>query len=311
MSFLKAELRYERKYFWAFIWAIVIAADLIAVCFYLSGQRSMERYVKNDYNAELIAEFQQQSEKADLSVVLFGNSRTRHAVTVGFTADELVTLPDGRTMAVLQFAPNTALFTLFRTVSERILELQPDMIVIQDSVITNETADISIVTKLSALILNYIVGSFQDVDAYAVWHRDRHWLLPEESCVKNFVKEEMERMMHFYPDNDKRFLTEDNESYVLAKEFISRALDAGIQIGVMHVPLNLDVLGAYDEGASVPALDVRPSHDFLLPQTHGRVVWLDDAPRLPQSLYCDYAHLNAEGREIFSDWLLQEIQVAH
>lgn len=300
----------EKRYFWSFVWALVLAVDLIAVTFFMAGQELRQRYVANDYNQELIESFAAQSKKADVIAILFGNSRLRHAVTFGFSGDDLVWLPEGRTLAALQFAPNAGRFDLFAQITPLVLDLKPDMVIIQDSVISNDKPVVPGLIKISRLLYNYLFVTPDAVDGRAQWRHDRTALLAEKECLKQFNKEDMDKQMAFDAARDRHNLSARNESYAQAREFIAQALAHGIKVAVIAVPPNMEALdrfGVARHEVDFFGLDHVPEQAELLPSTQDKIFWISGPPRLPKGRYCDFVHLNAQGREIFSSWLLEQV----
>jgi hypothetical protein len=304
------EYRYEGKRLMALVWGIVIAADVITLLYFMAGQKNIERYVTNDFNAQIIREFEQVKQNADLSVVLFGNSRMRHAITFGFDPKEIVRLPDGRKMAVIHFAPDAARFDLYSDVTYRVLKSEPDLIIVQDSVISNARNTVPNMVGWSKTVSAFLERMVTDIDDYKLWYDDRMYVATPDECMKEFTRWGLDRQLAFNADRDRHELSEENLGYRQARDFINWALAENIKVMIVSVGSNTQMLDRFDvpsHKTDFYGLGFYPSKKQLLPENHERVRWLEGMPPLESSFYCDYVHYNKKGREVYTSWLLKRI----
>jgi hypothetical protein len=308
MKFFSVPPLREKKYFWAFLWGLLLAADLIAVMFFIAGERNMRRYIENDYNVQLIRQFSETRRKADLGVVMLGNSRLRHAVTFGLDPEKIVDLPDGRKMAALQFSYNAGRFDLYNEITWHILNAKPDIVIIQNSVISNAPLPgMPGLVKVSTIVLDYFRKLFARVDEYKEWRADRHMLLSR--CDFKFDDYHMAQRRAFM-EKDQHRLTPDNAGYKAAQDFIAQAHARGIKIVILDIPARTKLLSRFGMTRAFTdfhGLGYFPAPKQLLPRSYTDVLWAAYADPDEEAHYCDEVHLNAEGRKLFTNSLKHEI----
>ncbi len=307
IMFAEIELKYEKRYFFSLIWGVVLAADLICVSFFLAGERNMRRYTVNDYASEAVAEFAAAKENADVSVVMLGNSRLRHAATIGFHPAEITELPDGRKLASIQFALNAARFQLYEWFSHRLLQAQPDIIVIQDSVISNSLGQGPTIIKAAEIVYDYYYKVLTGYDERKEWWDDRLWILKD--CRFDYNERNALRRVEFMK-KDFHQLAKENEDYQLSQSFIRQALARGIKVVVIRIVPYMEHFDHY--GITLHTLDFHglgyyPAPEQLLPDMHGRVEWVTYKSPDEPAHFCDDVHFNDEGRKAFMEWFLKNI----
>ncbi len=300
-------LKYEKKYFWSFLWALILAADMIAVSFFMAGERNMSRYIANDFNAEIISKFEKAKEKSDIGVILLGNSRLRHATTEGVDPDSIIRLPDGRRMAVLQFAYNAGRFDLYDALTPYILRAHPDLIVIQNSVISNAPGASPKLVKISGIVVDYFRKILTRYDERREWSADRHTLLIQ--CEARFDKAYMAQRISFMK-KDHHSLIKENQGYVMAQNFLRQARAAGIRVVVLNLRPYTDLMARYAiplDLVDFHGLGFYPTPEQLLPGLYSDLKW--DSYQAPDesTQFCDDVHLNATGRKVFTSWLNKKI----
>lgn len=308
MKSFDASPQREKKYFWAFLWGLLLAADLIAVMFFIAGERNMRRYIENDYNTQLIRQFAETRKKADLGVVMLGNSRLRHAVTFGFDPKKTADLPDGRKMAALQFSYNAGRFDLYNEITWHILNAKPDLIVIQNSVISNAPpSGMPGLVKVSGIVLDYFRKLFTRADEYKEWRADRYMML--RRCDFKFDEFHMAQRREFM-EKDQHRLTADNAGYKAAQEFIAQAHARGIKIVILDIPARTGLLSRFGMTRAFTdfhGLGYFPTPKQLLPRSYPDVLWAAYTDPDEEAHYCDEVHMNPEGRKLFTTSLKHEI----
>jgi hypothetical protein len=260
--------------------------------------------------AEAAATFKEQQlaalvaarQPGEVTVVMLGNSRLRYALTHGFDPAEGVKLPDGRTLRVVQYAEDVALFQSYLPLWPEILRIRPDMIVFVDLLFSTErrSARVSL-RNMSAVMYDYVVRTLTGRSDREEWERARRDIV--DACLTSFPPEKVEDRLIFAAHRDRHSL-DGNPNTDAARRAVDQAVRAGIPVAVLRFPSNLPVYDAY----GVPAhlidyygLGYVPSREQLLPARHGDVQWLE-YPRPPVADYCDFVHLNARGRVAFSEW---------
>jgi hypothetical protein len=310
--FSNVKTLYEEKYFFSIVWAIILSANFISVSFFFAGERNMQRYIDNNFNGELIREFNEIRKETDYSVILLGNSRLRYAISYGLDPAEIVTLPNGKTVAVLKFAINAARFDIYDAdVSYRVLKSKPDLIVVQDSVISNAPSNIKSTILYSKTVLEFFVKSIRGISQYDEWLRDRKDVWKDSQCFKKFTEEGLEIQLQFAADRDRHNIDEENPGYKAAMNFFMQTRLSDQKVAVLRIPPNLEVLDRMDvpvHKTDFYGLDAMPTIEELLGDEHEGVAWINNPPEFTEKQYCDYVHLNSKGREVFGNWLLAELQ---
>jgi hypothetical protein len=303
---------YEEKYFFSIIWALILSANFITVSFFFAGERNIRRYIHNTFNADIIREFNEVRKDTDYSVIMLGNSRLRYAVSYGLDPNEIVKLPNGKTVAVLKFATNAARFDIYDAdVSYRVLKSEPDLIIVQDSVISNAPSEFKSMIVYSKTVLEFFVKSIRGISQYDEWLRDRKDVWKDAQCFKKFTKEGLDIQLQFNADRDRHSIDEENPGYKAAMDFFMQSRLSGQKIAVLRIPPNLEVLNKMDvpvHKTDFYGLEKMPSLEELLGDEREGVAWINDPPEFSEKQYCDYVHLNSKGREVFGDWLLEELQ---
>lgn len=245
----------------------------------------------------------------DLTVIMMGNSRLRHASTFGFDPnEEIINLPDGRRIFALQFAEDVAMFSSYKDIWLHILASKPDILIVQDMLFTTARRTEAMSLKaVSKVIYDYYDMIRQGMEPLDEWNRERNHII-DEMCVKDFNRQAMQDRIIFGAYRDNHSLT-DNDNTVAMRGAISQALDAGIKVMIMRLPTNEKAIAKFGIEPHVVdyfGLGFIPSKQQLLPDLKDKVTWLEyPAPGTEQ--FCDFSHLNEQGRDNYSDWLLRQL----
>ena len=94
------------------------------------------------------------------------------------------------------------------------------------------------------------------------------------------------------------------------RRFIDLAVKNRIKVIILNIPPNSEVLDQF--GVSADTLDFyglgfHPAPEQLLPDTYKDVTWLNYKHPNGKEDYCDFVHFNETGRNIFSDWLKNQL----
>lgn len=310
MTVQSQNIKYEKDYLWSFLFAPIIAA---AMAFYLVMNASVHEMASNNavtLNLGLIDQFQKTAEHTDISFIMLGNSRVRYAAAYGFDPDKIVTLPDGRTAAALQFAKNAAQFLVYNDLADHILLARPDYIVLMDTLLSNDRPPKeSPLVKYARMVVDSTTDLIKGKKPAQIWYEDRNE--HEMSCYQSFGLKLMNKRIKTTAERDRHSLDpEVNPNIEPAREFIDRAVKAGIKIVVLHLPPNMDILDQYnvpDYFLNSYGINHRPTPQELLPANYKNVTWLDYPAPHDRNFYCDFVHLNDKGRALSSPWLLGEL----
>lgn len=295
----------EKIYFLAYFWAPVVALALICGLYY-GALRDMQAGVQiyDAGNKALLQDFVQAKTQSDISVIALGNSRLRHALTVGFNPQEKTILPDGRSLAVLQFGLDGAGFFNFADMADDIIAAKPDYLVIMPNVLTNRRTAQPFFMDKAVTVTMYLNRLLSDQNPQAAWEYERRYIISE--CYTGFLKKRMDQHLQLLAFRDSHAL-DGNESYKQALSFLHRARDAGIKIILLDLEPNMAMLNALDvkpHQIDFPGLGHSPSCRALLPDLYKDIQWASYYPVEGARHFCDFMHLNAQGRAAFTHWFL-------
>lgn len=291
---------------WTLIWFVFllgvlkIAADRYyteATELFASYDRKMVEWIYED-------EF-----KDDLKIIMLGNSRLRNALLAGGAEPGKVTLPDGRRAVILQFSNDAASFADYDTVTDMIVEKEPDIVVVQDSVMTNRHVKYPFIASTAESLLKYTEIAMQSAEPFELWVSRRSDLT--DACFESFAKYRIEDHINMMQRQDRHMLAPENELHEKAIEFIEALVERDVPVAVLDIKSNTELLR--DAGYSAGAVDFfglaeRPQKSDLLPALHQQVYWLSfNPPADGRDVYCDVVHLNDKGRERFKNWIVGEM----
>jgi hypothetical protein len=304
------EMKREKDYLYAFLLGPIFGAVIIFYLMLDAAVAGLESNNALDLNTQIIEQFDKASQDADISMIMIGNSRLRYAATFGFDPQEIVTLPDGRTMAALQFANNAAEFSYYGGFSDNILLARPDYIVLMDMLLTNlRPPGRGAATKYSKMIYEAWIERRKGMNSEDAWHYDRHHL--QLACYAYYTPKFMNDRIAATAARDRHYLDpEVNDNIPAIREFIRKARAMGTKVIILHLPLNTDVLDEYGvpyHYLNAYGLGAKPTKQQMLPELHDDVIWMNYPEKIGRNHYCDFIHLNKAGRAKFTEWFLREI----
>lgn len=250
-----------------------------------------------DYNLARIASFDQAFPKGEaLRVIAIGNSRLKHATLDDDAMTELAaTLGEGR-FGWLHLVNSWAVFEDFEPLTDRLLAIRPDAIVLQLDLLSVERA----APSRNHLKREYLTWT---LFGYGPWHP---------------FSESPENVQHYRPCRGldpethiktripitQGYLTDDQAgpSGRQAKAFIGAAAKAGIPVIAMAIP------GTAIMERTRPS-DQRPFLDALdeAREASGEIPLLRYPNAIPDDGFCDSVHMNEAGQATFSRWLIGEL----
>ena len=304
--FYPRELLREKIYLLAPFWGLFFAVNIICGSYAMSGKQIYYARTGNHFNRDLVEVFEQSKATTDVSVVVLGNSRFRNAYEYGFDPKEVATLPDGRTLTAVQFADNSAMFDYYADIGLWLLKARPDVLIIQNSVISNNLAYNSDLIDASDQVFKYYRNIVMGDNAYEDWHRVRNTLIgcPDRVYNKAQADRHMGFLRHFWHS-----LGDGNRSYARAQAFIANALRLGIKVVVLDLKPRVrffETFGIEAHEVDFYGLGFYPTHEQLLPENHDKVLWWSYEEK-DENNFCDYLHFNDAGRDKFTNWLSGKI----
>lgn len=259
-----------------------------------------------DHAVELVEQFGQAAKPGEVTMVMLGDSRTRYAWRYGDDPLQTIELPDGRVLRNVKITHNAGVFEHFEGLRDLLLDIRPDIVVIQKTLLVRrarETSTISRLRKLPATVARDAVIS--SIEEGFEWEQHQ----TARPCSHNYSASGFESRAR------SQFMTAPPEfgpqMKQRAADIIQPLLDAGIRVVILHIPpnsQNAELLGVDPILLDNLYLETQPENNQLVPADMlDRLVWLSypDPGRLED--YCDNTHLDKEQSEKFAAWMKSRI----
>lgn len=249
------------------------------------------------YNLGRIREFSKRAANADLRIVMLGNSRLKYSTPPDVDFSKLLSDASGRHVEVLRLVNNWAVFHDFAELLDPIAALKPDIIVLQLQLLGQERA----LAARSLILQDYvdwlISGNHQPWNPGDI---DQAALQTAVPCVHDFsdaaLRDRLARTrqwLSFDPDSP---------SGRKARDWARAEAAGDTKVLILSIPRTPTIKQAtgidFDEKSS----DVI---DRLL-DTQGITFARFDEP-LPQDAFCDVVHMDEQGRERLTAWLVERL----
>lgn len=299
----------ERKYLWAPFWGALFFVMIILGTVFWFLYYTLTTAYHEDFNGDLLAQFAAHKADTDLSVVMLGNSRLRNATRAGYSVEKVYSLPDGRTVTFLQLAKNAAALEAYRRLLPEILHLRPDVLVVQDSLVSNFKTARFMPIDLFRTALDFYIDRIKTVSPYEKWYEMRN--TPVECKPRKYDREEMENYLN-YKRNIRHTLGDENPNFVLSQGLVRNALALETTVVMLRIDPYVDYFNRMDVPlyrSTFHGLGREPTHEELLPDDYGNVLWWRYTETKDEN-YCDMIHVNENGAAAFTDWLFKGIQKA-
>lgn len=282
----------------AWLWAIAIF--LVTLAFYVIWLDRMEfpkSIAFRDYNLARIASFDAAFPKGEaFRVVTIGNSRLKFGILDDDEMTELARKMGTGRFGVLRLVNNWAVFEDFELLTDQLLAIRPDVIVLQLDLLGTERAE----SNTASLKREYLIWQ---LFGYGPWHpyfESPDAMQYDKPCAgvdpETHVKTRIPRT--------RRFLTIDvpGASGRLAQAFIREAARAGIPVTVMTIPSTAIMERAHPS-------DQRPFLEALAEarKAGGDIPLLRYPDPIPDHGFCDAVHMNEAGRTAFSRWFISKL----
>ena len=299
----------ERKYLWAPFWGALFFVMMILGTIFWFLHYNLTVAYNNDFNGDLLAQFAEHKKETDLSVVMLGNSRLRNATRAGYSVAEIFTLPDGRTVTFLQLAKNAATLQAYEGLLPQRLNARPDVLVIQDSLVSNFKTARFVPIDLFRAALDFYIDRIKAVRPYDKWYEMRS--TPIECKPRKYDRQEMENYLN-YKSNVRHTLGDENPNFVLSQGLVRNALALGTAVVMLRIDPYVDYFNRMEvplHRSTFHGFGREPTHEELLPDDYGHVLWWRYTETKDEN-YCDMIHVNDKGAEAFTNWLFKGIQKA-
>lgn len=292
----------------AFALGVALGAALVYCALMAASGVSAEVAARGaELNAGLIPALNAATEPGDIKVVVLGNSRVRYGFAHGFDPAEPVKLPDGRTMHVVQFSEDVALFEQYQALWPYIIMAKPDLIVFTDMLVSTQrrAAKVSL-TNMSDVIFGALTRVVTGRTAEEEWDAARRNI--NDNCPEVLKSTHVQDRLIFTAHRDNHAL-ENNPNADAARAALRQAQMAGIPVAMLRFPSNTPAYEPYNVPRHLIdfyGLGYVPTPEQFLPEQYKDVKWLE-YPRPSPDQYCDFVHFNPKGRESFTEWLLARI----
>ena len=244
----------------------------------------------NDARIEALAAGQTVPDR--LRIVLLGNSRLKYGTEVD---PEGFSFSDDARFEVLRLVNNWATFEDFAPMADRILDLRPDMIVMQTDLLGRGRREWGRVFMYREY-LNWRAFGHGPWNPGKIDHQEVQYATP---CLNDQSQDRYDWRV----DVDSNWLIFDLESDGArnARGFIDKAADQGIRVVLLSMPITervQSVLTPMDNLAS----------DLLGElERDDKVTKLTFPETVPNERFCDFVHMNEAGRATFTPWLAQQL----
>ncbi len=272
-------------------WAPILLLSLLFVAgvfFYCDDFEPSETFTA--YNEKRILDFKTQLLDQQLSIVILGNSVSKH----GFYAEEklgsVLSEKLGKEVKVLTLYRNSGVYYDYKGLSQTLVQLKPSLIVIQKDLLGTCYGNY----RRTHYALKYWYWKFFGVGAWAMDERD----LVEDQFVReppkvfdsNKVSAKVGIFFHRFLSIGKYEFSIDNRSRRELDDFYSVATQAKIPFLFVDIPrskqVSLYVFKDLPREQKYEILYQEPQED---------------------EFFNDAYHLNAEGRKVSSLWLSEQV----
>lgn len=286
----------------SWVWALAVVATLLSRPPEILGIEVPHSEAFQDFNGPRLDAFgsgtptQSASGPEPLRVVALGNSRLKHATFDDHRFGDFAAALGEERIAYLRIVNNWAVFKDFELLSERILSLEPDVVVLQLELLGLERGALG----RARLTREYIIWRLAGFGPWNPRNVDQDELQFHKPCTNIQTEDALSRRL----DRTYEWLHDDTaaESARLAREFIAKASSLGIGVILLGIPMTERM---EQKRPSNPQNLLEIARE-LEAETKG-VIYLNYPEVLPDDRYCDFVHMNKSGREEFSAWLVREL----
>ncbi|WP_066966270.1 hypothetical protein [Microbulbifer sp. Q7] len=232
-----------------------------------------------EYNLQRISSVIDQPSLEKLFVVMIGDSRLRYSTVSEEELSSHLANELGRPVSILRIVKDVAVFGNFTVLSEKILQLQPDLVVIQEDLFTKRRS----IYGHWFFSRKYIKSKY--FSAFLGRQADQAKQQTEVSCDALSTNETVEqRTRHFL--KWARY-GKDGDIAPGLVEFLKKAALQGVNVRGVSIPISPRGQGLVPRANSTLAVRVgSTSREFVNGQ------------------YCDVVHMNQSGRKLYSEWLV-------
>lgn len=219
-----------------------------------------------------------------INVIMLGDSKLKYAVFDDNEVSEKLSFKLGKPVAATRIVNNWAVFHDFSLLIEPILKSRPDLIVIQETLLSkSRTGPAHKLLSREYLFWRYFgsgVWNPGDLNQYELQYQSSCAVLDKNETVEERKTRAFKWFRYSYQGESQKEL----------QQFLDTAKTQGI--GVVFVSLPISKTGV--QGLPSP-LKFKKKTVLRYPD------------QLPDSFFCDIVHLNKEGRTLYQNWLVDNL----
>lgn len=251
------------------------------------------------FNLQRIAEFA--TRPSEFEVVMLGNSRLKYATE---TESRLADMSRARGINIeyLRIIQEEAQFADFEQFLAPILELEPDLVLLQAPLLVMDRVDYWDWRQIQQLVVAAVRG---DSAKWQPTTRDQHRLQFNTPCLVRRHGMTQEQMATALLDERIRRTTRratydlNGVNAAAARDFIARASERGIEVVILGIPKTDSLTEALKDFHGERLIAGRVLADPASAWTFPRSI--------PDEEYCDLIHMDSSARRLYSEWLVERV----
>ena len=231
-----------------------------------------------------------------MRVVTLGNSRLRYATFRDAAMAKLARRKGAGDMAFLRLVNHWAVFEDFQAVADELLAADPDIIVLQLELLGIEPSD----RRRRVVLGNYLAWQLFGIRAWNPFYFNQRAAQFQLVCPN--VHSDLDYRGRLRERRAWMSEREFGRSAALARDFVLQAAARGVRVLLVTVPKT-----ARMEAALPSDRDSLLEAATALERNHDNIILLRYPREIPDGRYCDFEHLNAAGRALYSEWLIEQV----
>ena len=282
-----------RPWFWAVSIVALLGVALSLVSLWAAPPRS-QAFV--EFNRSRIALFANGAAPAADGVLMLGNSRLKYATFAAEEMERLAADSGAAPVRVLSLFNNGAVFDDFQPLVDGLFETQPHVIVFQVDLLGLEPFEPDFAWS-AKIFLRYLRWSLVGSGPWEGYLGAPEPAQFERPCEIDQSKERLKRRLAFRPNIDPN-----GPNARMAVEFLRRAADRGIDVVLVSLQRSPRL-----EAEKPPVPRSLEGLVGTLTSASERIHLWQYPGEMAGANYCDFHHMNPQGRELYSKWLTSRL----
>jgi len=268
--------------YWLYILIVSLGFGYVLYAFLLVSPPPSQAFFL--YNSPRISEMADSKTSEGLNVIMLGDSRLRYSTYDDEEMGNALSPTAKQPVNVVRIVNNWAVFNDFSLLTSQILELKPELVVIQKELISKSRSDFA--TKI--LARKYWMWRLFGSGIWDPGQLNQKDLQHEMRCSalrgNETVEQRKQRVFKWY-DFEGKGVSKTN-----LERFLEQAISKNIPVVFVSIPITKRGSEGLPSAPEIPAYDVQSPTDPVL-----------------DSHYCDIVHMNPEGRKRYTHWLSEVI----